>query len=181
MLPPAHIEFTWAVTDLVQKKLHRWKDVDFRLMALAAILPDLIDKPLAVFVFPESHAALLYAHTLILHIAAWAAAMKSPWKKVLLPYLLAFSGHLIGDRIWLFGQTFLYPFKGRKFLEWRNVGSVRDFGKAYADIAREEPILVYFEIIGLVLLWVFAKENNLYEKRRLLEFLRTGRFLESEK
>ncbi len=175
MLPPAHIEFTWAATDFVRKKLHRWKDVDFRLMALAAILPDLIDKPLAVFVFPESHAALLYAHTLLLHVAAWIAAMKSPWRKKLFPYMLAFSGHLIGDRIWLFGQTFLYPFKGWRFLRWRNVGSVKDFGRAYADIVREEPILLWFEVVGFLLLGLFVRQNRLGDRRRLREFLRTGK------
>jgi len=175
VLPTAHIEFTWAAADFARKHLRLQRDLDYRGLALAAVLPDLIDKPLAIFVFPESHAALLYAHTLLFHLTAWLAVLKSPWRKKLLPYMLAFSGHLVADRIWLFGQTFLYPFKGWHFLRWRHVGNVKDFGRAYADILREEPVLVYFEIIGAVLLAIFVKGNRLDEDGRWWRFLKSGR------
>ena len=46
MLPPAHIAYTWLAFDLAQEYLDVTEDVDYRLIALAAIGPDLIDKPL---------------------------------------------------------------------------------------------------------------------------------------
>jgi len=73
MLPSAHVEFTWAAANALQRSPlgRRWQDLDYRLLALAAILPDLIDKPLAIFALPDSHAAQLYGHTLLLHLAVW--------------------------------------------------------------------------------------------------------------
>ena len=67
MLPPAHIEFTWAGLNLLQRQTGLFPEADYRLMALAAVLPDLIDKPLATFVLTDSNAALLFGHTVLLH------------------------------------------------------------------------------------------------------------------
>ena len=47
MLPPSHVAYTWAALALTQEKLGQFEDADYRLVALAAVAPDLIDKPLA--------------------------------------------------------------------------------------------------------------------------------------
>jgi len=177
MLPSAHVEFTWAAANALQRSPlgRRWQDLDYRLLALAAILPDLIDKPLAIFALPDSHAALLYSHTLLLHLAVWGGASATKRVRRWLPYLLAFSGHLVADRMWGFGDTLLWPLRGRRFQQWKDVGSPSAFLKAYGDIIRNEPKLVAFEAIGLALLaWVIA-DRRLYRKRALGRFLRTGR------
>ncbi len=67
MLPPGHIEFTWAALNLLQRQAGLFEDADYRWAALAAVLPDLIDKPLATFVLTDAEAALLYGHTALLH------------------------------------------------------------------------------------------------------------------
>ncbi|MBC7223509.1 MAG: metal-dependent hydrolase [Anaerolineae bacterium] len=173
MLPPAHVELTWGVLQWLQDR-GLFREADYRVVALAALLPDLVDKPLAVFAFPKAGAALLFAHTLLLHGVAWAVlAVRRAWRW--LPYALAFSGHLVADRMWGFGQTLWWPFRGWKFHQWRHVGSPSDFLEAYSDIVREEPKLLLFEVAGLAALAWFVVRNRLWEPARLWAFLRTGR------
>jgi len=177
MLPSAHVEFTWALANALQRasSSRRWKDVDYRLLALAAIAPDLIDKPLAVFVLPDAHAALLYGHTLLLHLGVWTAAAATGRLRRGLPYLLALSGHLVADRMWGHKPTLLWPFRGLRFHRWKDVGSPEAFLRAYADIILHEPKLLAFEAAGLALLaWVIA-DRHLYRKSALGRFLRSGR------
>jgi len=173
MLPPAHIEFTWGILNLLQKRGF-FRKADYRLMALAALLPDLIDKPLAVFVLRESKAALLFSHTLLAHLLVWAAVLKR--KKRWLPYALAFSGHLLADRIWEFPQTLLFPLKGKRFHQWRNVGSPRAFWRAYADVIMEHKELIVYELVGLFLLAWMVKDRKLTTRERWKHFLLKGRF-----
>jgi hypothetical protein len=177
MLPTAHVEFTWAVANALQRRRAgpRWKDVDYRLLALASILPDLIDKPLAVFAFPNSRAALLIGHTLLAQLAVWGASAASGRMQKGLPYLLAFSGHLVADRMWGFRQTLLWPLRGRQFHQWKDVGSPEAFLRAYADIVLHEPKLLAFEALGLALLGWLVADRRLYRKRSLRRFLRTGK------
>jgi len=177
MLPSAHVEFTWAAANAWQ----RWRrnpvqqDFDYRLLALAAILPDLIDKPLAIFALPDANAALLYGHTLLLHLAVWGGAAATGRLRLWLPYLLAFSGHLLADRMWGFTHTLLWPLRGRQFHPWKDVGSPEAFLRAYGDIIRNEPKLLAFEAAGLALLaWVIVN-RKLYRKSVLSRFLRTGK------
>ena len=89
MLPTGHIEWTWAGLNLIQRRTGLFEDADYRIVALAVMMPDLIDKPLAWFVFPDANAALFFGHTLLLHGLVWGfAAATGRWRRWL-PYLLA--------------------------------------------------------------------------------------------
>lgn len=176
MLPTAHVEFTWAVLNLLQKEVGLFADADYRLAALAALLPDLIDKPLATFVLTDAEAALLYGHTALLHGGVWLAAAAAGQLGRSLPYLLAFSGHLLADRMWSFSQTLLWPLRGRRFHHWKHVGSPQAIVQAYAKIIRDEPLLLTFEAVGALLLLWFVLDRRLWQPEQLAAFLRTGRF-----
>jgi hypothetical protein len=157
MLPLAHVGLTLASFGFLRKKGLVKGRPKYAKLALASLLPDLIDKPLAIFVFPESKSALLFSHTLILHLAVWAwTALKN---KFLWPYALAFSGHLLLDRIWEFPQTFLFPFKGWSFHKWRDVGSPQAFGRAYFEVMGEHPELLVGEVLGFIALLWFCRER----------------------
>jgi len=173
MLPPAHVEFTWAVANLVQKLRPRWR-LDYRLLALGATLPDLVDKPMAMTLFRRSNAALLIGHTALFHVALWLLAFLTGRQRRWWPYILAAQGHLVLDRIWGFPRTFLWPFRGLAFHRWRNVGSPHRFLTAYLHIITEEPFLILSEVWGaLALLW-FLADRRLLDRRRLRIFLWTG-------
>ena len=175
MLPTAHVELTWAALRALQQRgVRPFRGVDYRGMAAAAVLPDLVDKPLTIFIFPDSGAALLVAHSAILHLLVWGVVVaRRSWKWI--PYALAFSAHLVADRMWGFGQTLWWPFRGWQFHQWRHVGSPEEFLDAYRDIIQNEPKLVIFELVGLLAFIGFLWQTRLWEPRRLIQFLKTGR------
>ncbi len=190
MLPTGHIEFTWAALNLVQRRTGWFCDADYRLVAIAALAPDLLDKPLALTLYRDTQAALFWGHNLWLHIAAWLIA----WAVVVrlatsrartgtvrrqfagvLPYLLAFSGHLVADRMWAFRESLFYPVGAGYWHPWVHVGEPAAMLAAYLHIIRTTPILVAFEVAGAVLLAWFVLDRRLWESGRLARFLRTGR------
>lgn len=175
MLPLGHVEFTWAALNLLQRKGQCYPNADYRLAAACALLPDLIDKPLATFVLTDSNAALLFGHTAVLHGSVWLTAAATGQLSRALPYLLAFSGHLLADRMWGFSQTLLWPLLGKRFHQWQHVGSPEAILQAYLKIIVEEPKLIAFEIVGAGLLAWFILDRQLWQQERLAGFLRTGK------
>ncbi|MEI2693411.1 MAG: metal-dependent hydrolase [Anaerolineae bacterium] len=180
MLPPGHIEFTWATLNLLQRHLGLFEEADYRLAALAAVLPDLIDKPLATFVLTDAEAALLYGHTALLHSGVWLTAAAAGQLERSLPYLLAFSGHLLADRMWSFSQTLLWPLRGRRFHRWKHVGSPEAILRAYVKVIRDEPLLLTFEAIGALLLVWLILDRDLWQREELAAFVKTGTFGEQK-
>ena len=79
MLPQSHIAYTIAAIDLLEHRFPDLKPIDYRLVALAAVGPDLIDKPLAALYFYRQYkSAVLFAHTLIVHLSILLYVI---WKK----------------------------------------------------------------------------------------------------
>lgn len=175
MLPTGHVEFTWAALNLLQRRAGLFEDADYRLMALLAVLPDAIDKPLATFVMTDSEAALLFGHTALLHGGVWLAVAAAGQLPRALPYLLAFSGHLLADRMWSFSQTLLWPLRGRRFHHWKHVGSPAAILNAYLKVIRDEPILVASEVIGAGLLAWFVVDRQLWQAEQIAALMKNGR------
>ena len=175
MLPNSHIAYTLAAYQLAKDKLKNVPDADLRLLALAAMGPDLIDKPLAaVYFYRRFKSAVLFAHTLIAHLALlFITARKLPQ---LWPYTLAFLGHAVLDRLWFFPDTFYWPFRGWRFHVWTKQGSEQsDIKLAYLHAFTRRPELWGWELGGLLAgLW-FIYRNQLYRPARLWRLLRTGR------
>src|SRR5262245_1138731 len=122
MLPPSHITYTIATIELLKERIPVLKKVDYRLVALAAVGPDFIDKPLAALYFYRRYkAAVLFAHTLLVHLSLFLYIIVSTpawWV-----YGLVFNGHAILDRLWYFPDTWYWPFRGWRFHVWGKRGS----------------------------------------------------------
>lgn len=193
MLPSGHIEYTWAVLNLLQRQRGLFRNADYRLVALAATAPDLLDKPLALTLYRDQNAALFWGHNLWLHMGVWAVVCA--WAlggrdasagcasgeraktrlEAVLPYLLAFSGHLLADRMWGFRESLLYPLGAGHWHPWIHVGNPEAMLGAYVDIVRATPLLMFFELSGLALLGWFFRDRKLWQRARLVHFLRSGR------
>ena len=189
MLPTGHVEFTWAALNLVQRRTGWFCDADYRLVAIAALAPDLLDKPLALTLYRDTQAALFWGHNLWLHSAVWLIAgtvivrqsrfcvrkgAAPPRFSSVLPYLLAFSGHLVADRMWGFRESLFYPVGAGYWHPWVHVGEPAAMLAAYLHIVRTTPIIVAFEVMGAVLLAWFVVDRRLWEPSRLARFLRSG-------
>jgi hypothetical protein len=176
MLPPGHIEYTWGALDLLQRKAGLFDDADYRLAALAALLPDLIDKPLSLLIFTDSKTSQGLAHTLLIHLLVSLIVLVR-WRKGFV-YALAFNGHLLADRIWLYPRTLFFPFLGWQFEPWRFMGSPEAMLDAYAEIVAY-PLIITLESIGLVILAWLVVTYQLYRWKNLMAFLVSGRLLKT--
>lgn len=180
MLPQSHVTYTLAAWDVLKKRIPALQKADYRLVALAAIGPDLIDKPLAALYFYRRYkSAVLFAHTLLTHLTVLGIAI---WKKPCWwPYVLAFNGHALLDRLWLFRDTWYWPFRGWRFHVWKKAGSEQqDIQLAYWYAFTRRPELWIWEAGGILAgLW-FVFRHRLYRLDRAWHLLRTGQLLEDD-
>lgn len=174
MLPQSHITYTIAAIELLKGRVPVLKKVDYRLVALAAVGPDLIDKPLAALYFYRRYkSAVLFAHTMLAHVGVLGyAIVKQPRGWV---YALVFNGHAVLDRLWLFHDTWYWPFKGWRFHVWGKRGSEQqDIKLAYWYAFTKRPELWGWEVGGLLAgLWVVFR-HRLYRPNRAWHLICTG-------
>jgi hypothetical protein len=175
MLPQSHVAYTWLTLSLAQEHLDVAPDTDYRLIAIAAMGSDLIDKPLAWAHFYEKYkSAVLFAHTLIAYVTVVAVTIgRLPQLWI---YAAAFVGHAFLDRIWLFRDTFYWPFRGWRFHVWGKRGSEQEkIGNAYWYAFTRRPELWIWEVGGLLAFAWFVRRHKLYRLPNLLNFILTGR------
>jgi hypothetical protein len=174
MLPPSHISYTLVAYDVLKTHVPALGRVDYRLLALAAIGPDLIDKPLAgLYFYRRYKSAVLFAHTMLVHGVLLGLAI---WKKpVWWPYALAFNGHALLDRLWFFHDTWYWPFRGWRFHVWGKSGSEqKDIKLAYWYAFTRRPELWGWELGGLLAALWFVYRHRLYRPRRFWHLMLTG-------
>jgi hypothetical protein len=169
MLPLGHVAYTWAALTWLQSR-HRASEVDYRAAAVAALLPDLVDKPLSLTLLSDSGTSQGVAHTLAAHatFSLALARLKPDW----LPYALICNSHLLADQMWKYPRTLFFPFSGR-LDSWKFMGSPSAMVAAYAEILRRPAILIG-EAIGVALLGWVVRRGRLCRRRHLARFLRTG-------
>ena len=170
MLPFGHVAYTWAALAWLQSR-KRATDVDYRGAAVAALLPDLIDKPLTLTLMSSLGTSQGPGHTLLgqASLTAATARLRADW----LPYALISNSHLLADQMWKYPRTLLFPFSGR-FDSWKFMGTPSAMLDAYAEIATR-PAIVAVEAVGLVLMGWLVRRHRLYRKGPLKRFLLTGR------
>ncbi|MBA3531239.1 MAG: hypothetical protein H0T73_04875 [Ardenticatenales bacterium] len=180
MLPPSHVAYTLAALSEIQKRTGTFEKADYRLVALAAMGADLIDKPLAwAYFYKRYKSAVLFAHTLLFHLALFLLVFwKAPHRMV---YALAFNGHALVDRLWFFPDTWYWPVRGWRFHVWRRSGSEQpDIKRAYWYTFTRRPELWLWELGGAVAFLWFVLSNRLWARARLKHILQTGRLLPEE-
>lgn len=175
MLPLGHVAYTWATLTWLQSH-QQASGVDYRGAALAALLPDLIDKPISLTLLSNSGTSQGLSHTLLGQalLTLTITRLKPQW----LPYALISNSHLVADQMWKYPCTLFFPFSGR-LDSWKFMGSPTAMFNAYAEIATR-PAIVAIEVVGLALLgWVVYK-GQLHRRRFLKKFLLTGQLGDKE-
>lgn len=93
--------------------------IDLKYLAIGALLPDLIDKPIGVIIFPSTFAnGRIIGHTLLFNCLLTLAAVHLFQKRRDARGLALASGsffHLLEDQMWGRPQTFLWPLLGWSF------------------------------------------------------------------
>ena len=149
--------------------------IDYRVLLIGSLLPDLIDKPLGdIFLYNVFQNGKIFGHTLVLNIllAALAIYALKKWRHT---WLLALSFgsmlHLILDMMWLNSQTLLWPLYGWSFAK---VDSVDFFGwlPTMFHYLTTDAMVYVPEIIGFTILAGFAA--RLIQKKQVYAFIRSG-------
>ena len=174
MLPQSHVAYTWLALSLAQEMLDA-PEVDYRLVALAAMGPDLVDKPLAVaWFYKRTKSAVLFAHTLLVNLIV---LLTTPWRSGRSAvYAAGWLAHALLDRLWYFPDTFYWPLRGWRFHVWGKRGSEQDsIGWAYWVAFTRRPELWGWELGGLLALALFVWRHRLHRWQNLRTFVLTGR------
>jgi hypothetical protein len=170
MLPIGHIAYAWATAAWLESHGYA-RDIDYRAAAIAALLPDIVDKPLSLTILSESGTSQGPAHTLVGQaLLATAIVYADPkW----LPYALISGSHLITDQMWKYPRTLLFPFSG-KLDSWQYMGSPTAMLSAYAQIVRR-PSIIAIELAGLGLLAWMMYRGRLWRRASLKRMLNRGK------
>ncbi len=145
--------------------------IDYRVILLGSLLPDIIDKPLGFWLLPEvvNYSTRSVGHTLVFNVGLLAVALLFlGLTHSYRPFILAVasSSHLILDAMWQVPSRLLWPIYGWSFPlgtttldEWLHF----QFSGGWLDAA---------EMAGFMALIWFGVQ--LYRQRSVLQFLRVG-------
>lgn len=134
------------------------RHIDYRFIALGALLPDLIDKTIGRVLFEDVFASgRLFAHTLVFVIVVLAVGYlyfrKHGDCRIMLVGGACFL-HLLEDQMWKVPQTFFWPVLGWEFPSGYSYGSFLDY---ILHIVRhsytpEFSFVMTSEIIGMLVI-----------------------------
>jgi hypothetical protein len=180
----AHLGYTTGAVRISQKfALNR--PLDYRLVALMAILPDVIDRSLYVFVIPGAESGRLLAHTLLFNLVLLAILMairRDLWIYGILPLL-----HLLMDLQGLSTHELFWPFLGAALSNVHiPAGLAETAGQSYGDRVgdRIHDVLgtysgagfrsLLIDAGGLLALVILTLKSRLYHRKRLVRLVATG-------
>mgnify|MGYP001806838712 CR=1 FL=1 len=172
MLPLAHVGFTIAAVKLMEKGL-RLPQIDYRVLIIAAELPDLVDKPLASLLAGSyEYESRAFGHSLAF-CGAFVLLMLIQWlwnrRLWFLPVVLGILVHQLLDAMWLHPGIFYWPLEGWQIPKPTDVFWLRYF--QFGDYKIKQFDL-YDNISVLILLYFFMK---LALCGKVLAFFRKGK------
>jgi hypothetical protein len=144
--------------------------VDYRIVAVASLLPDLIDKPIGrVFLKTRYDSGRLFGHTLLLNVALFCVLffMRGRRKRQFVLIPISSLLHLAEDGMWSEPRIFWWPLFGSSFP--RDPVSGGHLGFLIPSVG-----LLVQEGIGIALIaWLLAS-HGLLNPAGIRSFLRTG-------
>lgn len=147
-------------------------NIDYRLVIIGSLLPDLIDKSVGQWFLPEifSHAGRSFAHTLLFNGALVVfSILVIPFARSLGPLLfsLASSGHLFLDRMWESPRTLFWPKYGLSY-----GGAEFDLSPSWLHWMQTGIGPVLLDWTGALVLLLFA--IMIYRRRNVLQWIKSG-------
>ena len=147
--------------------------IDYRIILIGSLLPDIIDKPVWLFVTSLTSDASLsgrdYAHTLLFNLALFIGGLiliryKKYW---LLIISLSSFMHLILDQMWNSPVVLLWPLVGALPKE-ETAGWLSNIFQGLFS----QPEVYIPEIMGLLIVSLFA--YRLVKRKNVISFLKNG-------
>ena len=172
MLPLSHVGFTTAAAKIAET-IFRIKQMDYRVLVLASLLPDLIDKPLAnVLEGSYIYESRAFGHSLIFLLCVFLLTLvQMLWSRCnwIFPAFLGILLHDFLDAMWLHPGIFFWPLEGWQFPKpvdeaWHGKISFGSYSISELD---------FYDNISVLILLVFFMKMALNGK--IGEFFHRGR------
>jgi membrane-bound metal-dependent hydrolase YbcI (DUF457 family) len=163
MHPLTHMSIGAGVAWAARRKIAAAPvELDYRFAAFGALLPDLVDKPLKWFLFPDSLPdSHIYGHTLLFSASIILAGLllariaHTPW---LLLVGLGSLTHPLVDPVLIYPETLFWPLLGTEF-----------------PVARAIPGYIHIWLDVAIIVYVAVRWRRSPEFRdRARRFVRTG-------
>lgn len=165
-----HVGLTWLIVWFVMRGSPR---VDYRIVAVASLLPDLIDKPIGRLLLRDRYeSGRIYAHTLLLNLAVFCVLffMRGRAKRTFVLVPISSLLHLAEDGVWSNPRVFWWPLFGSSFPQEPVSGGVLSFLNPLNN-----PGAIWQEAVGLALIvWLLAS-HGLLTREGVRSFIATGR------
>jgi membrane-bound metal-dependent hydrolase YbcI (DUF457 family) len=157
---------------LLLKKTELLKELDFRLIILIALIPDIIDKLIGNVILQESlNNGRLFSHTLAFLITfslIFYFIIKSKWWI----YSIAIIMHQVLDRMFIEYETWFWPVFGWEFkIKYLNVWD------QWLEALISDPYIITGELGGIIVIIIVIFQFKLYNKNKLENLLKTGNLL----
>ncbi|HEX76465.1 MAG TPA: metal-dependent hydrolase [Dehalococcoidia bacterium] len=144
------------------------KQIDYRLILIGSLLPDIVDKPIGGLFFGNGR---IFCHTLLFLVVLSSAAVYFYTKRGI-TWLIALSFgtfiHLILDQMWLEPGTLLWPIYGWAFERM----DLSHWLEAILYALRTDPAVYISELVGFAILASFAV--ILARRKRVHAFIKMG-------
>ena len=168
----AHLGFAVAIAYVMERGVLRdrgWR-IDYRLVLAGAVLPDFVDKPLALAGFGGGRSI---AHTLlfavVLSVLVGALGRRRAWRWAALGLAVGVWLHLALDAMWEAPDVLLWPAYGLPF----PVPEPMDLWRLLMSLLAS-PVLLGEEIMGGALLIGMVAWKKMYSLPALRRFLSSG-------
>jgi len=157
MLPFGHIGITLGIAWFAESKLK--VKVDYRLILIGSLLPDIIDKPVGMILLPLENGRI-FGHTLLFILILIAIGLK--YRKL----SLAFASflHLIEDEIWNEPETFFWPLLGFEFPAKEHSSFYEYLCKILSEYTPSLSPIFISEVIGLAIILAFFLKKKMRAK-----------------
>ena len=149
MLLFGHIGITLGIAWFVESKLK--VKMDYMLIILGSLLPDIIDKPLGMIILPL-HNGRVFAHTLLFVLILLAIGLR--YRKSL---FLSFASllHLIEDRMWNEPQTLFWPLLGFEFPAKEHASFCNYLSRILMEYIPSFSYVFVSEVVGATIILMF--------------------------
>jgi inner membrane protein len=157
------------------KKPAHMRAIDYRMVIIGSMLPDIIDKPLGIYLLADEIGnGRIYGHTLLFLLFTVTAGILLYYFRGSPALLLISAGtfaHLVLDQMWQNPSTLFWPILGAEF-ERHETG---EWLGGLFETLTSNPSVYIPEIIGVLIVAVFAWQ--IIRNGRILAFIRTGRII----
>ncbi len=174
MFPLGHLGLTLALVLVARRGFADFR-VDYRLLLVGALLPDLIDKPLSLVLGVAGRNVahtllftLILSFFLLLRSRPTLRSRKALWVAPLLAFAIGSGTHLLLDRMWALPEILLWPFLGLAF-------PLDPFDPLSLLEGYQDPYVLIGDVVGAAVLGYVVWRHRLYRWGNFLRFLRRGR------